>query len=89
MKGIASINSAPIQKLHRRANRLANRFDGLTWTWVPRKENKLADKLSRRGLRQLHTMPDAYQDAMRQLNVTPAERGGLISLIDLRVYSPC
>ena len=88
MKGVASVSSLPTRKLHRRAKRFAARFNSLTWTWIPRKENKLADKLSRRGLRQLHIMPLAYERAMDQLNTHTAGPSGLISLIDLRVYSP-
>ena len=76
-------------KLHRRAKRFAARFNSLIWTWVPRKENKLSDKLSRRGLRQLHIMPRAYENAMDQLSTRSTGRSGLISLIDLRVYTPC
>ena len=88
MKGVASVSSLPTRKLHRRAERFAARFHSLTWTWIPRKENKIADKLSRRGLRQLHVMPRAYENAMDQLNTCSAGRGRLISLIDLRVYTP-
>jgi ribonuclease HI len=88
MKGIASVNSLSIQKLHRRASRLADRLDSLTWTWIPRNKNKLADKLSRRGLRQLHITPNAYENALSRLR-TNAVGSGLISLIDLRVYTPC
>ena len=88
MKGVASISSLPTQKLYRRAKHLTNHYDSLIWTWVPRKENKLADTLSRRGLRQLHTMPDAYEKALSQLSAWPVVDNGLISLIDLRVYNP-
>ena len=89
MNGVAAVSSLSTRKLHRRAKRLANRFDSLTWTWVPRRENKLADKLSRRGLRQLHTLPQAYKNAMDLLNIDSVARNGLISLVDLRVYTPC
>ena len=88
MRGVASVSSLPTRKLHRRAKRFADRFNSLTWTWVPRKENKLADQLSRRGLRQLHGMPLAYEKAINQLNLASVARRGLISLIDLRVYTP-
>lgn len=87
MKGIASVSSLPTRKLHRRAKRFVARFPALTWTWIPRRENKLADKLSRRGLRQLHIMPLAYENALEQLSARSAARSGLVSLIDLRVYT--
>jgi ribonuclease HI len=88
MKGTASIRSLPIQKLYRRAQRLASHFDSLSWTWVPRKKNKFADHLSRRGLNQLFTEPDAYENMLSRLNTRPAKGNGLISLLDLRVYTP-
>lgn len=89
MKGVASVNSPPTQKFYQRARQLATRFESLAWIWVPRKENKLADSLSRRGLRQLHSRPEAYEKALNQLRTCPTRENGLIPLVDLRVYTPC
>jgi ribonuclease HI len=88
MKGMASISSPPTRKLSSRARRLANQFANLTWVWVPRKKNKPADKLSRRGLHQLHVIPHAYENALNQLTNHPMHGGGLIPVVDLRVYTP-
>lgn len=88
MKGDAAVNSLRTRKLHLRARRLANHFDSLAWSWIPRKENKLADKLSRRGLRQLHSFPQAYEHALNRLNSHSIPADGLVPLVDLRIYSP-
>ena len=88
MKGVASISSIPTRRLRDRARWLANHFDILTWTWVPRNHNKPADKLSRRGLRQLHAIPNAYENVLTQLKNQRISGGGLISVMDLRVYTP-
>jgi ribonuclease HI len=87
MKGIASVSSLPTQRFHRRAKKLAACFDSLAWNWIPRKENKPADRLSRRGLRQLYTIPEAYERALNQLRTNPTQAGGLVPIIDLRVYT--
>ena len=87
MKGVASVSSLPTQKFYCRAKQLATHFDSLTWTWVPRKENKLADRLSRRGLHQLHARPEAYEKALNQLRTYPTKGNGLIPVVDLRVYT--
>ncbi len=88
MTGAASISSSATRALYQRAQKLASQFNHLAWGWVPRSENKLADKLSRRGLRQLYNRPNAYESAMHQLNTQPCDRSGFISLLDLRVYNP-
>ena len=88
MRGAASISSLPTQKLYRRARKLACQFSHLSWDWVPRNKNKLADQLSRRGFRQIIVRPNAYETALGDLNTRAADRSGFISLLDLRVYNP-
>jgi ribonuclease HI len=86
MKGNVAISSHLTRKLHRRVRSLAANFSSLEWTWIPRKENRLADQLSRRGLRNLYCLPDSYEKAINRLNSDSAARGGLISLFDLHIY---
>jgi len=88
MRGSVKISSIPTQHLYKRAAKLANRFKSVIWTWVPRKDNKVADKLSRRGLHQLHIVPDAYDKAMQKLQSSPALGTKFVSLMDLRIYNP-
>lgn len=87
MKGLAAVHSIPTRKFHRRARRLSANFYFLTWKWVPRKENKRADNLSRRGLRQLYALPDAYENAMNQLRTSAAAGRRYIPLFDLCVFT--
>ncbi len=86
MNGDASVSAFATRKLHKRAYNLARHFPQLTWKWVPRKENKPADRLSRRSLRQLHDNPRAYEAILSQVNSLPRHQKGLVSLMDLRLY---
>ena len=88
MAGRASVRSPTIQSLYRRAHRLAGKFKHLTWGWVPRHKNKLADSLSRRGLEHLYNQPGAYALAINRLDTKSGGRSGFISMLDLRVYNP-
>ena len=47
MTGIASVNSVGIRHLYKRALKLAQGFNNLSWVSIPRKENRYADTLSR------------------------------------------
>jgi ribonuclease HI len=88
MIGRAAINSPAALELHQQARRLARRFDHIEWVWVPRSKNKSADRLSRRGLRQLHNIPGAYEKAVQRLQCEPVKNRDFISFVDLRVYQP-
>jgi len=88
MTGAASISSPVTQMLYQRARKLANQFNHLSWGWVPRAQNKQADKLSRRGLYQLFIKPNAYDVVLTQLHTHPTGAKGFISVSDLRVYNP-
>lgn len=87
MKGVVSISSNRTRKIHRRATLLSKNFDSLVWTWVPRKENKLADELSRRGLQHFYSLPDAYENAMKRLRSSPKTGRKMISLFNLSVFT--
>lgn len=87
MIGAATI-SAPLTKLlHRRAHKLSRRFSSLTWTWVPRRENRSADSLSRRSFLYLHYSSRLELD--KNLSRKPhLDKSGLIPLVDLRIHAP-
>jgi ribonuclease HI len=87
MIGRASVNSSAAQESHHKAHRIAARFNHLKWVWVPRCKNKYADRLSRRGLRQLFNTPGAYEKAVQRLTTRGGAGRELFPLIDLRVYS--
>ncbi|MHC1770386.1 MAG: ribonuclease HI family protein [Flexilinea sp.] len=50
MQGFAGVTSPRIKTLHRKAIRLSRGLAGLRWQWVPRSENKAADRLTRNAL---------------------------------------
>lgn len=83
MSGCAAISSTLTRSLYRRATRLARRFSNLTWVWIPRRENKPADLLSRRGLRYLRYSP--MQKSIRHTQTQHSS--SFISLVDLRIYA--
>jgi ribonuclease HI len=87
MIGTATV-SAPLTKtLHRRARKLSRRFASLTWTWVPRRENRFADSLSRRSFLFLHN--SSHLDMDETIPQKPyLFKSGLIPLVDLRIHSP-
>ena len=87
MTGTATVSSPLTKILYRQARKLSRRFGSLTWTWVPRRENHHADRLSRRSFLYLH-----YSSRL-DLNAKPPKqphlyKGGLIPLVDLRIHSP-
>ncbi|MEW6402233.1 MAG: ribonuclease HI family protein [Chloroflexota bacterium] len=87
MLGQATVSTPLTLTLHRRAQKLARRYKHLTWTWVPRRENKHADKLSRRSRQHLHYSPHLEQE-IQNAQIIPLYGGRLIPLLDLRVHAP-
>jgi ribonuclease HI len=91
MQGLAGINSPDVRDLYRRAHRLAGHFTHLEWQWKPREENRDADSLTRRAIRQVRFDRSAYQEAIQALNPAlqrEADRRNYLLLLDLRVYRP-
>jgi ribonuclease HI len=87
MNGTAKVSSSLTKILHRKARKLSRCFGALTWTWVPRQENRHADRLSRRSFLYLHYSPDLDTNGKLRKR-TQFHKGGLIPLVDLRVLSP-
>jgi hypothetical protein len=86
MTGAATVSSPLTKILHKHARKLSRRFTSLTWTWVPRRENRHADSLSRRSFLYLHY--SSRLDVDEKLLKQPYYKGGLIPLVDLRIHSP-
>ena len=88
MQGLASVNSPNIKPLYRRAARLADLFHHLIWEWTPRRNNRLADSLTRRALQQIR------MDRNHCLDIASAacppdgrhENRRLLPVLDLRIY---
>ena len=85
MAGHASVHSQPTMHFYQQARRLANRFEKLNWTWIPRRSNKSADYLSRKAIRQLYNTPGAYQKAIA--SIVPGLTK-IMPVFDLRIYQP-
>ncbi len=91
MRGAASVNSEGMWPLYLKAKRLAKYFVNLRWIWTPRKNNKEADRLTRRAMKQVRSDPSAYRATLQA--IAPGKKKGprrrkLLPLIDLRVYQP-
>jgi ribonuclease HI len=86
MSGYARVSSTLTRKLNQRAQKLARRFTNLTWVWVPRNQNRHADRLSRRSFRYLRYSPHLDQEIHRSRLST--YRGRFVPLVDLRVHTP-
>jgi ribonuclease HI len=91
MNGTASVSSEAIFPLYMRARQLGTRFLNLKWIWTPRKNNKAADGLTRRAMRQIRFDQRSYEAAVKALSAGASRRNRsnrLLPLIDLRVYQP-
>ena len=86
MKGTASVNSTCIRSLYQRALRLAQDFSQLSWVWIPRRENRYADALSRRAIKQTENLSGRLKPIMDRLQTQLYASGRLVPLVDLRVY---
>jgi ribonuclease HI len=87
MIGTAGVSSPLTKELHQRARTLAKPFTGLTWVWVPRSENRHADRLSRRSF---YYLCDS-SDLRRKINGSrrsSAHAERLVPLVDLRIHAP-
>jgi len=90
MRGMSQVNAESVKPLHRRASKIARRFFFIEWIWLPRRNNHLADSLTRKALRQIRRDRRNY-DAAVQAVTQPARRGwnpmNLLPMLDLRIYS--
>ena len=91
MQGLASVNSNSIKPLFRRARRLSRSFRNLNYRWAPRKENKLADLLTRKAMRQIRQDRPNYEATLLAIKSSESQDGypdRFLPLLDLRVYQP-
>jgi ribonuclease HI len=91
MNGYAGVSSESIWPLYLRARQLSKRFINLKWIWIPRKNNKAADWLTRRAMRQIRCDQRSYQAALRSAQTQTGNKRRstrLLPLIDLRIFQP-
>jgi ribonuclease HI len=91
MRGEAVVSAPSIKPLYLRARQLSDRLSQVQWIWLPRRDNRDADTLSRRAMRQLRLNRGHYQ-AIVQAITAGKYRGlsisSLLPVTDLRVYRP-
>jgi len=86
MQGTSTVSSPRIKPLYQRAHRLAGRFTRLCWVWVPRQDNRAADLLTRRALRQVCADTEKYNQTL--LKLARQHSGRWLQLLDLCIIQP-
>ena len=74
MQGVSKIATSRVQPVYREALKLARRLDRIEWLWVPRRRNKIADRLTRRALREMLDDPQFFRDASNKILADSARR---------------
>jgi ribonuclease HI len=87
MTGESVVSSPLTIELHQRARQLTRRIPAITWVWVPRRENRYADSLSRRSFQYLRSSPH-LEEEINNTQLIPLYGGRLVPLLDLRVHAP-
>lgn len=67
MQGRSKISTSRVEPMYRQAMSLAGRLDGVEWLWVPRRRNRMADRLTRRALREMLDDPQLYREARAKI----------------------
>ena len=87
MAGTAGVSSSLTRKLNQRAQKLVRGLPSINWVWVPRSENRHADRLSRRSFRYLRYSPHLGWE-INKSRLSASSSGRFVSLVDLRVHAP-
>lgn len=87
MNGFARVSSMLTKKLNQRAQKLAKQLTDVKWVWVPRNENRHADRLSRRSFRYLRYSPHLDHE-VNKFRLSASYGGRFVPLVDLRVHMP-
>jgi ribonuclease HI len=67
MTGDSRVGAPRLIPVYRRARRLARKLQVVAWEWIPRRENKAADLLTRRALLAVRANPEAFDLAWNRL----------------------
>jgi ribonuclease HI len=87
MRGKSGVNTNSTKRLFNQTRKLASKFQKLNWEWVPRSENRTADRLSRKGLGRISTtsITSLFID---QFTLEGRHGEKLVPVIDLMKYDP-
>jgi ribonuclease HI len=91
MKGSASINCPNMKKMQQRASNICRTLRITDWNWIPRRQNRQADQLTRVAMRQIRGNTQDYRNTIKSLTDTSrASRRNhrMQPLVDLRIYQP-
>jgi ribonuclease HI len=89
MTGASRVNAKRVKPLFREARRLSERLSPVDWVWVPRRQNKYADRLTRRALRELLADPVEFKSARKAiLRDHAARKNQMRHLGGMMVYQP-
>jgi ribonuclease HI len=91
MTGISDVTSPSIRPLHRQVTELSRSFGSILWIWAPRRQNRVADALSRHAMLHLLRSPQFYRATIQAIIAESRQkraRAGFMSLVDLRIYQP-
>ena len=67
MTGTSRVGAPRLFPVHRQACKLARKLHIVAWEWIPRRENKAADLLTRHALREVRANPEAFDLAWDRL----------------------
>lgn len=87
MEGVAGVSSPAVRTLHERAQRLAAQFPNLRWEWLPRRQNRAADALSRHAFKRLRHDSVLYDSILQKVRKNHLA-GRLMDVGGLRIYQP-
>jgi ribonuclease HI len=84
-KPVKSVATIP---LYLRASHLLKRFSRVEFQWIPRKNNREADRLTRYALHQLQQDQSTFQGTLRAIsrNDQLNSKNWLFPVLDIRVY---
>jgi ribonuclease HI len=80
MSGESKVSSDAVKPLHQRAIRLSRWFEDLHWLWSPRRQNRDADQLTRRALKQIRLSREYHSLPEGRIG-----KRGMVPLLDLRM----
>ena len=88
MDGSAVVTAPRLQRLNQRASRVSNRFENVSWVWVPRRHNHEADRLSRHALQQIGGAKGNYNQYIMSVDQEQVNVKGFLPILDLCIFQP-
>jgi ribonuclease HI len=87
MRGKSAVNAHSTKRFFNQTRKLASKFQTLNWEWVPRSENRTADRLSRKGLGRISSTSISSL-LMDEFTLDRRHGEKLVPVVDLMKYEP-